>query len=54
MKGNLGEDCGKGGLLSFYGKIGTIANDFFGKMIAYQDFILCFDCKIIVDRNIVR
>ena len=29
MKDNLGQECVKGGLLSFQGKIGTIASDLF-------------------------
>ena len=32
MKDNLGQECVKGGLLSFQGKIGTIVPDFPGKM----------------------
>ena len=32
MKSNLGQECVKGGLLSFQGKIKTIAPDFPGKM----------------------
>ena len=31
MKDNLGQECVKGGLLSFQGKIGTVASDFLGK-----------------------
>ena len=31
MKDNLGQECVKGGLLSFQGQTGTIAHDFFGK-----------------------
>ena len=36
MKDNLGQECVKGGLLSFQGKIGTIAPDFPGKMRVFQ------------------
>ena len=32
MKDNLGQECVKGGLLSFQGKTGIIASDFPGKM----------------------
>ena len=32
MKDNLGQECVKGGLLSFKGKIETIAPDISGKM----------------------
>ena len=32
IKGNLGQECVKGGLLSFQGKTGTVGPDFPGKM----------------------
>ena len=40
MKDNLGQECikGGGGLLSFQGKIGTIAPDFNGKMTVFSSF----------------
>ena len=38
MKGNLGEECVKGGLLSFQGKTETIAPDFTGKMTVFSFF----------------
>ena len=38
MKDNLGEECVKGGLLSFQGKIETIAPDFPGKMTVFSSF----------------
>ena len=38
MKDNLGQECVKGGLLSFQGKIGTIAPDFPGKMTVFSSF----------------
>ena len=36
MKGNLDQECVKGGLLSFQGKIGPIAPDFHGKWQLFQ------------------
>ena len=38
MKNNLGQECVKGGLLSFQGKIETIAPDFSRKMTVYIQF----------------
>ena len=38
VKDNLGQECVKGGLLSFQGKIGTIAPDFPGKMTVLWSF----------------
>ena len=38
MKDNLGQECAKGGLLSFKGKIKTIASDFTGKMTIVSSF----------------
>ena len=38
MKDNLGQECVKGGLLSFQGKYGTIAADFPGKMTVFASF----------------
>ena len=38
MKDNLGQECVKGGLLSFQGKIETIASDFPGKMAVFSSF----------------
>ena len=38
MKDNLGQECVKGGLLSFQGKIGTIAPDFPGKNDSFSTF----------------
>ena len=35
MKDNLGQECVKGVLQSFQGKIETIAHDFFGKMTVF-------------------
>ena len=32
------QECVKGGILSFQGKIGTIATDFPGKMIGFSSF----------------
>ena len=34
-KGNVGQECVKFGLLTFQGKIGTIAPDFSGKMTVF-------------------
>ena len=36
MKDNLGQECVKGGILSFQGKIGRIFPDFLGKMTVFQ------------------
>ena len=38
MKDNLGQECVKGGLLSFQGKIGIIAIDFPGKIPLFSSF----------------
>ena len=38
MKDNLGQECVKGGLLSFQAKIETIALDFPGKMTVFSSF----------------
>ena len=38
MKDNLNQERVKGGLLSFQGKIGTIALDFLGKMTVFSSF----------------
>ena len=38
MKSNLGQEYVKGKLLSFQGKIGTIAPDFRGKMTVFPSF----------------
>ena len=35
MKNNLSKECVKGEILSFQGKIGTIASDFLGKMTVF-------------------
>ena len=42
MKDNLGQECVKGGLLSFQGKIETVAPDFPGKMTVFSSFGLLF------------
>ena len=42
MKDNLGQECVKGGLLSFQGKIGTIAPDFPGKITVFPVLTLLF------------
>ena len=38
MKGNLFQECVKGVLLSFQGKIETIQPDFAGKMTVFSSF----------------
>ena len=38
MKDNLDQECVKGGLLSFQGKIETISPDFPGKMTVFFSF----------------
>ena len=38
MKDNIGQECVKRGLLSFQGKIGTIAPDFPGKWQFFSSF----------------
>ena len=38
MKNNLGQECVKGGLLSFQGKNETIAPDFPEKMTVFSSF----------------
>ena len=42
MKDNLGEECVKGGLLSFQGKSGTTVSDFSGKMTVFPVWTLLF------------
>ena len=42
MKDNLSQRCVDGGLLSFQGKIGTIAPDFPGKMTVFPVLTLFF------------
>ena len=42
MKDILGQECVKGEILSFQGKIGTIAHDFPGKNDSYLVLVLLF------------
>ena len=42
MKDNVGQKCVKGELLSFQGKIETIAHDFLGKMTVFPLLTLLF------------
>ena len=46
MKDNLDQECTKWGLLSFQGKIGTIAPDFPGKMTVFLVFTLLFHMSL--------
>ena len=46
MKYNLGQECVKGGLLSFQGKIGTIVPDFPGKMTVFPVLTLLFHLSL--------
>ena len=46
MKDNLGQEYVKGGLLSFQGKIETIAPDFPGKMTVFPVLTLLFHLSV--------
>ena len=46
MKDNLDQECVKGGLLSFQGKIETIASDFPGKMTVFSSFDSTFHLSL--------
>ena len=46
MKDNLGQECIKGELLSFKGKIETIPPDFPGKIIVFSSLILLFHLSL--------
>ena len=46
MKDNLGEECVKGGLLSFQDKIETTASDFPGKMTVFPVLTLLFHLSL--------
>ena len=46
MKGNLGQECVKGGLLSFQGEIVTITPDFPGKMTVFSVLTLRFHLSL--------
>ena len=46
MKDNLGQECVKGGLLSFQGKIGTIFSVFIGKMTVFPVLTLLFHLSL--------
>ena len=46
MKYNLAQECVKGGLLSFQGKIETIAPDFPGKMTVFLVLTLLFHLSL--------
>ena len=46
MKDNLGQECVKGELLSFQGKIETISSDFPGKMTVFPVLTLLFHLSL--------
>ena len=46
MKGNLGQECVKRGLLSYQGKADTIDPDFLGKMTVFSVLVLLFHLSL--------